>query len=80
MYKWSAVFGHAIMIERPRGWRGFGWVFGPLSRGVGLQHTHEAFTVPWLTVGASNGLQMARNLTGGLPVLYQGHLAKLGPF
>ena len=23
---------------------------------------------------------MARNLTGGLPVLYQGHLANLGPF
>ena len=23
---------------------------------------------------------MARNLTGGLPVVYQGHLANLGPF
>ena len=40
----------------------------------------EAFTVPRLTVGVSNDLQMARNLTDGLPVLYQGHLASLGPF
>ena len=43
-------------------------------------NTHEAFTVPRLTVGVSNGLQMARNLTGGLPVVYQACLAKLGPF
>ena len=43
-------------------------------------NTHEAFTVPWLTVGVSNGLQMARNLTCDLPVLNQGHLENLGPF
>ena len=43
-------------------------------------HTKEAFTVTRLTVGVSNGLQMARNLTGGLPVLYQGHLANPDPF
>ena len=42
--------------------------------------TKEAFTVPLLTVGVSNGLQMARNLTGGLPVVYQGRLVNLGPF
>ena len=36
--------------------------------------------VTWLTVGVSNGLQMERNLTGGLPMVYQGHLANLGPF
>ena len=42
--------------------------------------TKEAFTVTWLTVGVSNGLQMARNMTGGLPVVYQGHLANRGPF
>ena len=53
--------------------------FGPLWRGVGL-HKKEAFTVPRLTVGVSNGLQMARNLTGGLPVVYQGRLTNLGPF
>ena len=29
-------------------------------------------------VEASNGLRMGRNLTGGLPVVYQGHLARLG--
>ena len=43
-------------------------------------NTHEAFSVPRLTVGVSNEAQMARNLTGGLPVLYQGRLANLGPF
>ena len=40
----------------------------------------EGFTVTRLTVGVPNDLQMARNLTGGLPVLYQGHLTNLGPF
>ena len=40
----------------------------------------KAFAVMRLTVGVSNDLQMTRNLTGGLPVLYQGHLARLGPF
>ena len=47
--------------------------FGPLWRGVGL-HTKESFAATWLTVGVTNGLQMARNLTGGLPVVYQGRL------
>ena len=42
-------------------------------------NTHEAFTVPRLTVGVPNELQMARNLTGGLPVVYQGRLENLGP-
>ena len=40
----------------------------------------EGFRATRLTVGVSNGLQMARNLTGGLPVVYQGRLANLGPF
>ena len=53
--------------------------FGPLWRGVGLQEK-EVLTVTRLTVGVSNDLQMTRNLTGGLPVLYQGRLANLGPF
>ena len=43
-------------------------------------NTKEAFAVTRLTVGVSNGLQMARNLTGGLPSVYQGRLANLGPF
>ena len=43
-------------------------------------NTQEAIAVTRLTVGASNGLQMERNLIGGLPVVYQGHLANLGPF
>ena len=55
------------------------WVLGHFGRGVGLQ-TKEAFMVTRLTVGVSNDLQMARNLTSGLPVLYQGRLARLGPF
>ena len=33
-----------------------------------------------LTVGVPNDLQMERNLTGGLPVVYQGHLTSLGLF
>ena len=53
--------------------------FGPLLRGVGM-HTKEAFTVTRLTVGVSNGLQMTRNLTDGLPVVYQGRLENHGPF
>ena len=53
--------------------------FGPFWRGVGLQ-LKEGFTVTRLTVGVPNDLQMARNLTGGLPVVYQGDLARLGPF
>ena len=40
----------------------------------------RGLTVPQLTVGVSNGLQMARNLTGGLLVVYQGRLTNLGPF
>ena len=41
--------------------------------------THQAFTVPRLTVGVSNEVQKVRNLTGGLPVVNQGRLASLGP-
>ena len=42
-------------------------------------NTHEAFTLPRLIVGVSNGLQMVGNLTYSLPVVYQGRLANLGP-
>ena len=52
--------------------------FGPLWRGVGL-HTKEAFAATQLTVGVSNEVQMARNLTSGLPEVNQGCLASLGP-
>ena len=54
--------------------------FGPLLEGVLGCNTKEALAVTRLTVGVSNGLQMARNLTGGLPVVYQGRLANLGSF
>ena len=53
--------------------------FGLLGGGF-FCNTQKDFAVTRLTVGASNDLQMERNLTGGLPVVYQGHLAKLGPF
>ena len=33
-----------------------------------------------LTVGVPNDLQMERNLTGSLRVVYYGHLTSLGPF
>ena len=42
-------------------------------------NTDEAFSVPRLTVGVSNEVQMVRNLTGGLPVVNQGRMASLGP-
>ena len=54
-------------------------LFGRFGGVLGC-NTQEAFAVTRLTVGVSNGLQMARNLTGGLPVVYQGLLANLGPF
>ena len=52
---------------------------GPLWKGCWAA-TKEVFTVTRLTVGVSNDLQMARNFTGGLPVVYQGRLARLKPF
>ena len=42
-------------------------------------NTQTDFAVARLTVGAPNDLQMERNLTGGLPVVYQGLLANLDP-
>ena len=53
--------------------------FGLFLRGVFL-HTQTDFAVTRLTVGVPNDLQMERNLTGGLPMVYQGHLTSLGPF
>ena len=58
---------------------GLGWVLGHFG-GVLVCTQKRPFTVTRLTVGVPNDLQMARNLTGGLPVLYQGHLTSLGPF
>ena len=52
---------------------------GQFGRGVGLQR-ERGFTVTRLTIGVPNDLQMARNLTGGQPVVYQGRLTNLGPF
>ena len=40
----------------------------------------EGFWATRLNVRASNDLQMERNLTGGLPVIYQGHTANTDPF
>ena len=53
--------------------------FGLFREGF-LLHTQKDFAVARLTVGVPNDLRMERNLTGGLPVLYQGHLKSLGPF
>ena len=58
---------------------GVRWVLGHFVGVLGCK-MKEAFMVTRLTVGVSNDLQMARNMTGGLPALYQGHLANLGPF
>ena len=59
--------------------RRFRWILGHFGGLLGC-NSKEAFAVMRLTVGVPNELQMTRNLTGGLPVLYQGHLARLGPF
>ena len=53
--------------------------FGLVLEGV-LLDTQMDFADARLTVGVPNDLQMERNLTGGLPVVYQGHLASLSPF
>ena len=53
-------------------------VLGQIGGVLGC-NTHEAFSVPRLTVGVSNEVQMTRNLTGGLPVVNQGRLASLCP-
>ena len=48
---------------------GVRWVLGHFGRGVGLQR-ERGFTVTRLTIGVPNNLQMERNLTGGLRVVY----------
>ena len=53
--------------------------FGPVWKGCWAA-TKEGFTVTRLIMGVPNDLEMARNLTGGLTVVYQGCLANLGPF
>ena len=53
--------------------------FGLVLR-VFLLDTQIDFADARLIVGVPNDLQMERNLTGGLPVVYQGHLTSLGPF
>ena len=59
---------------------GGGWVrsWAVVKRGWAAKR--EGFQATRLSVGVSNDRQMARNLTGGLPVLYQDRLARLGPF
>ena len=52
--------------------------FGPVWKGC-WGANKRGFTVTRLTVGVSNDLQMARNLTDGLPVVNEGRLASLGP-
>ena len=59
--KRGAVFGHVIVIERSRAWSRVWWVLGQIEGVLGC-NTHEAFSVPWLTVGVSNEVQMIRNL------------------
>ena len=74
------VFAHTIVIERPRAWKGLRWVIRLFGGGGGFCNTQKDFAVTRSTIGASNDLPMERNLTGGLPAVYQGHLTNLGPF
>ena len=53
--------------------------FGPLWKGVGKQDKRGFYGYPvnrWSIKRPPNGTKLA----GGLPVLYQGRLANLGPF
>ena len=77
--KWGAVFATRSRSnggEHGGGLDGLGGLFG----GVLGCKRKGGFRLTRLTVGASNNLQMERNLTGGLPVIYQGHSANLVPF
>ena len=47
--------------------------FGQIGRVLGC-NAHEAISVPRLTAGASNEVQMVRNLTGGLPEIGRAHV------
>ena len=51
---------------------------GQIGRVLGC-NTNEAFSVPRITVGVSNEVKMARNLTGSLPVVNQGRMTSIGP-
>ena len=53
--------------------------FGLVMRGFWC-NTQKDYADARLTVGVPNDLQMERNLTGALPVVYQGHLTSPGPF
>ena len=52
--------------------------FGPLWKGCWAAQK-KWFRAARLTVGVPNDLRMARNLTGGLPVVNQGRMTSLGP-
>ena len=53
--------------------------FGLFREGGLLQHTKDLCSYP-VNSWSIKRPPMERNLTGGLPVVYQGHLANLGPF
>ena len=53
--------------------------FGPLWKGCWAAK-REGLRATRLTVGVPNDLQKARNLSGGLPVIYQDRSSTLGPF
>ena len=49
---------------------GFGWVIGPLWRGVGLQHTRGLYGSPvnrWSIKRTPNGMKLDRRSTGSEP-------------
>ena len=62
-------FAHTIVIERPKAWKRVWWVLGWFLGGF-CYNTQMAFADARLTVVVPNDLQMERNLTGGLRVVY----------
>ena len=70
MSKWREVFGHPIVNRWWRTWDRFGWVIGPLWRGVGLQHKEGFYGYPinrWSIKQPLNGTKLDRRSTGAIP-------------
>src|SRR3954468_1894856 len=68
--KWSAVFGHAIVIERRWTWECLRWVIGLFWRGFGLQHTRGLHGYPvnrWSTKRTPIDPKLDRRSTGAIP-------------
>src|SRR3954468_21582935 len=68
--KWSAVFGHAIVIEWRWTWECLRWVIGLFWRGFGLQPKRVLRGYPvnrWSIKRPPNDPKLDRRSTGAIP-------------